>query len=348
MKAVETWKTRTVLGILSVIAIVVNVSLRTKIPLTYLPIESARTPSIPAPSAPITAQTSETKKPEPPKEAPPVVAARPKIWPDEFQPTQTIRIPDPVRPATGVMDVTFRPGDDIKFEAAQWWTVRFQGNKPEELENSATDMDEFKKAGMRSVRVRLKSGTRANLDVRFIIERKNPDDYKPLPPIAPNTFRNVRFEFRSFQVNRGHAVIDFAVVNLDNAKTIGVALHGPSSLAYQGEVAIVGSLQDSDGGEYFIDEMLGIKSMHTLTANLASIAPNETKNVSLTFTRRSTIFDQMGKPAEFTLRTEVVINDDLRASAYPPNYQSPNGTLAPGCRIENLMWRFPVRYKGDE
>jgi hypothetical protein len=248
------------------------------------------------------------------------------------------------------MDLEFTATDDIKFEVEQWWTVKPEGAFPtDHIEASKSDIADFKKDGTRTVRMRLRNKNEGQFSLRFAIDHKNPEQFKPPAPVEPVTFGNVRFDYRTFQGrnNNAHINIDFDIVNT-GSKTIGVALHGPTSLAYAGQVEMIGSLTDSEGAEYFIDEMNGIRSMHTVTANLAAIGARETRHVSLSFTKRSTIFTQATTPPTFTLRCEVVINDDMIESGYPSGYIAPNGSLPSGCRIENIIWRIPVRYSNQE
>jgi hypothetical protein len=243
------------------------------------------------------------------------------------------------------MDIMFNATDDIKLEVEQWWTFKAEGPWPtDHIESSKNEVADFKKDGTRTVRMRLRNKSEGHYTARFLIDHKNPESFKPLPRVEPNTFRNVRFDFRSLQGMNGnaHVIIDFDIVNSDDSKTVGIALHGPSSLAYSGQVEIIGSLNASDGTEYFIDELNGIKSMHSVVSSLAAIGPHETRHVSLKFIKRATILTPPTTAVFFTLRSEVIVNDDLRSSSYSPGYVA-DGSIPPGCRIESLYWRIPVR-----
>src|ERR1043166_3094534 len=50
----------------------------------------------------------------------------PKIWPDDFKPTHTIVIPDPVHPKSGLMEHIINPGDELEFLLDHTWVFCVQ------------------------------------------------------------------------------------------------------------------------------------------------------------------------------------------------------------------------------
>jgi len=344
MKRVEAWKAFLFCAVLFAVAAVINVSMRPFYPpkkvqqTIVLPPLSDQAPApLPQPAESTSPTVADTSKPA-------EIVAPPKIWPDDFPPTRTIRIPDRVRPSTGVMDLTFHPGDDLQFEIEQWWTLKFE-NIPQELEFSRNKMmKDFKTPETRKGRTRVKPGTEKAVSVRLIIDKKNPENYKPLPPIDSKTFGNLRFNYRKLQGLRNNTefMIDFEAENTDRSRTIGLAIHGPRTLSYEGEVALVGSFTDSDGTEYSITQIAGLNHMHSLPSKLASIGPGERRQASLRFLQRSGV---VGRPTSFTFRCEFVINPDFTTQTYS-GYR-PNGELPPGCRIETLIWEIPIRYNDE-
>jgi len=343
VKAIEPWKSWVFFGTLGTLALLIN-------GLTQAPLAPSRTQTttvrtiadVPQPARPNVFEESTSPPPKP-------VEAKLRIWPGDYTPTRRVHIPDPENPASGVLDVTFRPTDDMDLNVAQWWEVQFDKKMPEELEMSQNDMDNFKREGIRNVRLRLKKNSTDRLNVRFLITKKNPDDFKPLPEVPPQTFGNLSVTYRRLQgVSVNEIVVDLELKNNHSAKKIGVAIHGPPSQAFSqffpDEIRVKGSLMDNKGVEYWCSQVTGLQVMNANPTRLTSIDPGETRHISL---RYQADRGHSQDANTFRLLMEFVVNQDYSPAQYANHVPVPNAMPA-GCRVEGAVFSIPIRYTKRE
>lgn len=285
-------------------------------------------------------QTIQTAQPQDAPRSVAVALPQPeptKIWPGDFTPTTVIRIPDGDRKSSGVLDLTFHRGDDVKFEVRQWWEVKCN-NIPANLEWSDNEMVKFEKEGIRVIRFRIKKDTVEKLDVRFLVEKHPSDSASRGVAELAGMFGPLRIVYRRLQGTGGnHEInIDLDFENRGN-QPLAVALLGEAT-SLRGDPRFKASIVDSGGVEFWGQQSAGLHVMYADPNSLTQISPGETRHVSLTF---RTTWNGSPNTRSCRLRCEFILNPAFDGNSYA-TYSVDPGVLPPGCRIENLIWEIPV------
>lgn len=322
--------------------------------LTFIVNKAARLPpsppkeTLPVPvSAPLSIPKRVDPKPEPiRKEAvaqpasPPQITqspppeVKPKIWPSDFAPTITIKIPDPIKAVTGVMDIELKQTDDLQLDIEPNWIVTYAAWPP--LPENGGDAIELNTR--RSVRLRPPRNSVQPQLIRLNISRLEPKERKEFAPIN-STFSSLVVNLDRLQgVNgNGEYVVDLSFENTNADKTLAVAMRGPRG-SVPGDVRFNSTLVDSSGVEFWGESISGLQVMNAIPERLTAISPRERRNVSLKY---RTTYSGARAPSSVRLQMEIVLKENFNNSDYA-NYRFVEGVTPPGCVVQNIIWNIPV------
>lgn len=321
-------------------------------------------------SVPIVPANPPTAVPPPPQPVTAPVVSKPVVWPADVPPTRIINIPEPGHAVSGVMDIMIRSGDETEFRIDPWWDVialpSQGGNEWSSVESAIDEGNGFKPSRdyiqywkdqesrgntprfskKRVVRYHLVRGATRAASLRFQIDKKSEDDFKPLPHVPPQQFGSLIVNEIALQGVNGNVRIrvDLDFQNSSSSTPIAVAMYCSQSTFAVGAERLKSSLIAADGKEYWCDkdDMAGIDYSNANPNTLTEIAPGETRRVSLNFIPWN---GPAGRVSMMKVQCEVVVNLNYNRGMYQ-NYRPTPGVLPPGCKIYNAVFDIPVRFRG--
>ncbi len=339
MKKIEPWQRWTFIGSLAFVAFLISGER-----------EFYRQVHQPAPP------TQGTSTPPP---ASPPVASKPIVWPADVPPTRIIRIPDPQRPATGVMDIPVKSGEEVQIVVDKLWAIT-QMEAYSEIEWAANDGEGFltedaykakyresENAGgslrwgkERTFRYHFKRGYAGAITMRMVIDKKTEEETGPLPFVRDQKFGDLIIIYAGLTgLKDGGISVDLVFRNTNDLKTIGVAVHSDRCMFMP--CHLLTRLTAADGTEYFCDSsrIAGIQSLRAQPRNLTKVAPGSDLRASFKYETRG-LLSEWAK--SFKLQVEIVINRSFREDQYI-GYQAQEDQLPPYCEIINAVFDIPVR-----